>query len=197
MPRALKLAILCGSLPLLVGTIIYISWRLTRVEWLMGAGLVTLFVGLVLFLVGAICLSMRSTKVSDADAAVQRKLLSLRKLAWTVLVVNFPAACFFAWSAIEVATRYTLAIVNEQAMRIDSFIVSAPGVKVDLGPIPANGRRQKHLHFPGEGSLSFATQVGQTRTNGVIDEYVTRNLGSASTVRFKAGGSIEVEQMSR
>jgi len=161
------------------------------------AGLINIVAGLVMFLAGVIFLSMRSTRVMFGDAAVRRKFLAIRKLAWVLLIANFPAAMLITRSVIIVMTRYTVTVANESSSLIESFIVSGPGIEVELAPVPTNGTVTKHLRFSGDGSLDFEIRVGQMKTNGLIDGYVTPNLGGANTVRFKADKSIEVDAMSR
>ena len=197
MPRLLKIAILSGATPLLTGVLIYGSWRLTQAEWLMSAGLINIVAGLAMFLAGVICLSMRSTRVVVGDVATRRRFSAIRKLAWVMLIANFPAALLIVHSVIVIKTRYTVTVVNESKTPIDSFMVIGPSVRVELAPIPANGKVTKHFRFSGEGSLEFETRVGQMKTNDLIDGYVTSNLGGANTVRFNDRGGIEVERVSR
>jgi hypothetical protein len=198
MPTLLKVALICGATPLIVGFAIYISWRLTRAEWLMGAGLANIPAGLLMFLVGVVCLSMRSTKLSiGAPDDVHRRRSKLRKLAWVLLTANFPAALLITLSSIDVETRYTVTVINESSAPIRSFLVSGPGVRAEMGPISPNGKAKEHLRFSGDGSLEFAAHLVESKTNGVIEDYVTGGLGGRNIVRVKPGGNIEVERVFR
>jgi hypothetical protein len=197
MPTLLKVALICGATPLIVGFAIYISWRLNRAEWLMGAGLANIAAGLLMFLVGVVCLSMRSTKLPIGAPDVHRRRSKLRKLAWVLLTANFPAALLMALSAIDVETRYTVTVINETSAPIQSFLLSGPGVRVEMGPISPNGKAKKHLCFSGNGSLEFVARLAESKTNGVIEDYVSLGLSGRNIVRVKADGSIKVEQASR
>lgn len=194
MPRPLKSAILCGALPLLFGILIYAFWRMTRSDWLMTAGMINIAFGLVMSLGGAACLSMRSANGSSDDAVVRRKISMVRKLAWMLLIANFPAALLIIASVIDVKSRYEITVTNGSSNRIESFTVSGPGVSVEFAPIPVGGSITKRLRFSADGSLDFQTRAGQVRTNGVIDGYVTPNLGAAKEVRIKPDGGIELKE---
>src|ERR1035437_8980677 len=69
MSRLLKAAILCGAVPLFVGTLIYAGWRLTRWDWLMDAGCYTIYVGALVFVVGAVCLLRYLWRKKGVDPA--------------------------------------------------------------------------------------------------------------------------------
>ena len=138
-------------------------------------------------------MSMRSTRMRTGERDVHRRLPVFRRLTWALLIVNFPVAVLIIHSVIDVGTRYTVSVINERSGPIQSLIITAPGVRVELGPISSNGRARKHLRFSGDGSLEFEAHFEQSKTNGVVEEYVTPNLGGAKTVRVKNDGHVEIE----
>ena len=81
-----------GAIPLLLGIAIYVSWRLTRADSLETAGLVNIATGLVAFVVGIVCLSIRSARTFSDHVFTRRRLLIFRALAWILLLTNFPVA---------------------------------------------------------------------------------------------------------
>ncbi len=58
MNRAYRNALLCGACPLVVGVTIFLLWLVTGWDWLMLAGLCTIFVGVLAFLTGAFSLAI-------------------------------------------------------------------------------------------------------------------------------------------
>ena len=98
---------------------------------------------------------------------------------------------------IIVKTRYTVTVVNERVVPIKSFIVTGPNFRDELAPVPAKGKVTRHFHFSGDGSLDFEIQVDQVKTNGLIEGYVTPNLGGMNAVWLKADGRIEVGKVTR
>ena len=197
MPTLLRVAILCGVTPLITGFAIYVSWRQSRSEWLISAGFVNIAVGLVLFVSGVICLSMRSTRITSGGPDVHRRLSNFRKLAWVLLIVNFPAALLIALSVIDVQTRYTVTVINESSRPIQSLLLKGPGVSVEAGSISPKKSLRKHLQFSGDGSLDFEIRSEQSKTNGVVEDYVTGGLGGAKTIRINGDGSIKLEPVPR
>jgi len=139
MPRLIEAAILCGAVPLLAGTLIYVTWRFTRSDALMSAGMITIAVGLLAFVGGAVCL-LRQPWHADGDRAARRRLRFQGIFALALLLINFPAAAFYTLSAIDVETRYTVCVHNGSDRPIESLVVTGPGVRVELGPI-GPGRR--------------------------------------------------------
>ena len=109
-----------------------------------------------------------------------------------LLLVNFPAAAIFTLSAINVVTRYTVRVLNESGNAIESFVVTGPGVRVELGPVAPGHRVKRHLGFSGDGSLEFTARQGQSNFRGVLDGYVTGGLGGDTTIRVLPERQIEI-----
>lgn len=193
MPRLLNITFVCGAIPLLIGIAIYVSWYFTRAEWLMIAGLVNIGAGLVMFLVGVVCLSMRSTRMRTDDPTVRRRLSVSRKLAWTLLVANFPAAILITLAAVNAMTRYSVTVINQGTKPIESFILTGPGVSVQLGPISPKEEKTRHLHFKGDGVLDFDCRQEGKQFNGQLEGYVTGSMGCVKTVRITNGAVINFD----
>lgn len=122
-----------------------------------------------------------------------RRVRFQRRVALALLCVNFPVSAFYAYSAIVVFTRYTLVVVNDSDQPVESFVVTGPDVDIELGPIPAGGRTQRHLRFGGDGKLAFEMTQQQSRFGGELEGYVTPNFRSRKTVKIKQGGFIRSE----
>jgi hypothetical protein len=184
-------AIACGALPLSVGAIIYLLWRLTWWDWLMGAGIGTIGSGLVLVFLGSLCL------VKDFIDGSSRTLLRPPRrvdvLAAVVLIANFPAAAFCLYSAEEVRTRYTVEVFNETNGPISSFVLTGPGVSTDLGPIAAGQHVRWHLHFHGSGPLNFAAKQ-QTEFKGQLDGYVSSDWPGHKLIQVRGPATCSIEE---
>ena len=57
MNRVYRVALICGAAPLLIGVSIFILWLITRWDWLMMAGIFTLYGGVAIFVVGVLALA--------------------------------------------------------------------------------------------------------------------------------------------
>ena len=52
MNRALRVAVICGAIPLILGVTIFLTWLVFRWNWLELAGFILLYVGFAAFVVG-------------------------------------------------------------------------------------------------------------------------------------------------
>lgn len=191
--KFLAAAIACGAIPLTLGTLIYWTWRTTRWEWLPGAGLYTILAGLVLFAAGVICLAVYMVREGRVERT-RRVPLGLQGLiVGGLLVVNFPAAAFYANSAIDLMVQCRIHIINESGKAVNSFLLTGPGVDTEAGPIPQAGRTQCYLDFHGDGPLNFSAKQQDFQFQGQLAEYVTGGWGGEITVKLKPEGKYEVQ----
>ncbi len=193
MPRLLKSAIVFGAVPLLVGTLIYGTWRLTRWHWLGTAGLLTLPLGLAAFLAGTIALTWHLWREWRVGRTTRSPLWLHAVLVGGLLLINFPAAVFYMLSAINITTRYTVRVHNDSDRPIESLVVTGPGVRVELGPIAPGQQAQRHVHFRGDGTLDFSARQQEILFSGQLEGYVTGGLGGNRTIRVKQRGVYELQ----
>jgi hypothetical protein len=193
MAQPFKSAIILGAAPLLAGTLIYATWRLTQWHWLEIAGLLNILFGFAAFVAGSVAPArhLRSEwRVGDAT----RGRLWLQALSvGGLLLVNFPAAAFFALSAIDVETRYKVRVSNDSNRPIESLIVAGPGVRVELGPIAPGQLTRRNIHFDGDGTLDFLARQQQTQFGGQLEGYVTGGWNGDKTIRVRQGGTFDIE----
>ncbi len=193
MPRLLKSAIVFGAVPLLVGTLIYGTWRLTRWHWLGTTGLLTLPLGLAAFLAGTIALAWHLWREWRVERTTRSPLWLQAVLVGGLLLINFPAAVFYMLSAINITTRYTVRVHNDSDRPIESLVVTGPGVRVELGPIAPGQQAQRHVHFRGDGTLDFSARQQEILFSGQLEGYVTGGLGGNRTIRVKQRGVYELQ----
>jgi len=192
MPRLLKTAFLCGVLPLSAGTLVFLAWLITRWDWLMVAGLVTIFLGLVCFVMGAVGLSLHLHRLGQIAPPEMRRQNWLALITACLLIINFPAAyCYTNWAS-DISTRYTLVVVNESGQHMKSVIVTAPGLKREFGPIQPGGQVKRHLNFFGDGRIDFKARTS-TETSGVIDGYAMGSMGGKKVLRLKPDGAYTID----
>lgn len=187
MPRLIKIAIACGAIPLLAGTAIYFTWRLTQLDVMMLLGMLNIFVGLTLFVVGIGCLIYQAHREWSAGRSV-----STRRNAFVaaLLLVNFPAAGVYGMSAIDVMSRFTVRIVNDSGGDIDSLEVKGAGFNREVGPMQAGDRTRFYIRNFGEGGAEFTARQHGQDIHGALHGYVTG--GEDVTLRLLPGGKFEV-----
>ena len=187
MGRLLKTAIVCGAVPLAIGTAIYLAWRVTRWEGFMVMGAGTIVLGLVMFLVGMTCLSLHLSR----EAGVQPER-SWRQaiLVGGLLLLNFPAAFLCVRSANDIATRYTLTIENQSGEVIDRLVLEGACPRLEFEKLKPGVRLVVYFHPRFEGPATFEARLGDKQLEGVVDSYVT--AGQSSTLRIKQNGGFDV-----
>ncbi|TWT64191.1 hypothetical protein [Rubinisphaera italica] len=192
MPRLLKSAIVLGASPLLVGTLIYVMWRYTQWEWLEAAGGLTILVGLVAFYMGASALCRHLWFESRAQLISSRTLFLQAVVVGSLLLANFPVAGYFALSAVAVSMQYTVRVYNNSNQTIDSFIVTGPGVQVELGPIASGQYKRRDILIQTDGTLEFAARQQELEFKGQLEGYITGGMGGFKDIRVKQGGVYEI-----
>jgi hypothetical protein len=101
MPPLLRSATAFGASPLIIGTLVYLLWRITHWNGIALMGLVTILIGILCFIAGTTCLILHLKR--NAQAAQRSPLSSV--LVGLLLISNFPAAYFYTASAIDISTR--------------------------------------------------------------------------------------------
>lgn len=197
MNRRLEYAVFCGVFPLLVGCLIYTTWYFIRRPWLTLAGLVTMVIGVVLFVIGATCLLLYLNEKSKEAGIRFTQILVPGILVGGLLFSNFPIACLLMNSAGDIMTRFTVRIENQSGSPIDSFVLTAPGVNEDLGPIPNGATVHRHLHFNADGQLVFRAKQRQQEFGGLVEGYVTRGWAGDRTIIIKPSGVYEIRRDDR
>jgi len=181
MSRLLRCVIACGAIPLAVGTLIYALWLATRWDGLTVAGFFWIPIGFAVILVGLIALLWHFT-----EQMARRELTWARfgnvVLTAALLLINFPTAAFFVFSARDISSKYTLKVVNNSDRVIESFVASAPGVNIEFGSMSPGHSMQRSMHFSTEGELTFTARDHDGELTGVIEGYVTNGLGNRLTI---------------
>ena len=189
----MSIATVCGALPLATGTLIYLCWRVTRWDWLIGAGLILIAVGLVLFFVGAVSLLAGATRDVHRGSIPGQRWRRQVAAAGCLLLLNFPAAVFYLYSAEDVMTRTTIDVINDSNTAIESFVLEGPGIQKEVGPLAAGQHVRRYLQFRGAEICSFVAKEQGIEFHGVIDGYVCSSIGGQATIRVTGPKTWRVE----
>ncbi|HEX5138280.1 MAG TPA: hypothetical protein VFY93_14995 [Planctomycetota bacterium] len=189
MKGAYRAAIVCGLLPLVVGTSIFLLWVVTRWEWLMGAGLFALFFGLALFAVGVLALARYCWVALRMPEPPPRPWLKAA-LAAILLLSNFPAAGTIIWKVDDLCSRYTVVVRNGTGAAIEDVRVSGGGCEAVFGAIAPGDEVRRSFLIQCDGTLEIRAQ-GLARQP--ISGYVTNGLGGHTTVTVHPDGTVTAE----
>ena len=192
MNRLLRFAFICGVTPLTIGIVILLTWLLTGWHWLMAAGIVTLYGGLLLVFIGAVSLvAFAWTSVRGRSASCRQTIRQSLPVAG-VLAVNFPVAVGIIAAVIHLETRYIVTIVNDSSVAVDSFVVSGGGVSVNVGSVPPGSKVRRSFFIKHDGTLTGKGKQDSRSIEGVIDGYVTNSSRGNKLVKIRPDGTLEV-----
>ena len=177
-------ALICGLVPMAVGTGVFVTWLVTRSNSLPIIGLFTIMGGGFLFVVGVATLVKY---LVDSRSRPVRHWLVRGALAATILLANFPLACTY----MSLAQRHTVVVTNKTSTTIDQVVLSDPiGKQWKKGPIAPGASVTFHLHSKGEGSVDFtATSSGRTVKGTAIGFITTNQSGEHATIVLNPDGS--------
>ncbi len=196
MKRAYWVALICGACPLLIGVSIFVLWLITRRDWLMMAGIYTLYGGVAIFSIGVLTLA-RFSWLAFRTPSLPRRRLWLSTLACAgLLLLNFPVAAAITSAAITIATRYTVIVHNVLQQPLKNVRVFGGGSDEFLGSIPPGGTVRQSFSIQHDGELKFHALRGTISFTKTIDGYVTSGIGGHTTVTINPDGTISVSNNS-
>jgi hypothetical protein len=191
MTRWLTASVVLGATPLATGISIFLLWLLVRWDWLMFAGLLTIYGGMLC--VGGGLLSLVTywalARRQGATLNLTRRVMAVAFLQF----LNFPVAFAAGGAAIHIATRYTVEVRNEGSSDVDRVELSGGGVQVVFETIPGGGSREEGFHFTQDGSLEFVLLHEGQEHRGVVEGYVTNGGGGHRTLVVHQDGEVSVQ----
>ena len=192
MNRVYRVALICGAAPLLIGVSIFILWLITRWDWLMMAGIFTLYGGVAIFVVGVLALARFCWLAFRTPSFPRRRLWLSASVCAGLLLLNFPVAGGIAAAAISIETCYTVVVHNDLQQPLESVRVFGGGSDEYLGSIPPGGTVRESFWIQHDGELEFRALNGTTSYTKMIDGYVTNGMGGHTIVTINPDGTISV-----
>ena len=183
---------ICGATPLLGGVLIFLLWLVTRWDWLMMAGLFTVFGGVVIFLIGAIALTRFCWLAFHTPDLPRHRLWFSALCCAGLLLSNFPVAGAIIATVVMIKTRYTVTVHNASQQPLYDVRVSGGGCEANLGTIPPIAIVRRSFWIQHDGQLELHAVSGSTTHDKTIDGYVTNGMGGDATVTAKPDGTISV-----
>jgi hypothetical protein len=181
-----RAVLVCGALPLLLGSAIFLLWVPTRWSWLMPVGVLVLVCGLGLFVVGAIAL-LHYCRLGLRAPELPRRFWRSAALGAVLLLSNFPAAGTIVYAASALYSRYTVVVRNESRSPLEEVRVTGGGCEALFESIPPGEEEEQSFWVQRDGSLVLHVAGMPPKT---IMGYVTNSLGGHTTATVHPDGSV-------
>jgi hypothetical protein len=190
-----RIALACGLVPLVTGVGIFLLWLATGWVWLISAGFMTIFGGIVSVLIGAGCLVAYFLRTSQDDLGEARRFKTL--VAAVVLFANFPTAGVIASAAVYLPTVYTVTIDNQSTGSLEDFRLIGGGVEIGCGTVSPGKSIQQRFLIRQDGELVLRAIRNGEKVEGRVEGYVTNGQGANMQLVFHLDGSWRVENLGR
>ena len=178
-------------MPLSTGILIFICWLVTRTHWLKMAGLVTLYIGLGVFVIGVICLVIYFVQSRNNAALGYWKKSAVSLL---ILLSNFPVYSAIMGAAIYVVGTSTVIIENQSTISIKKVILSVQGNIFNIGSVLPNEKIKKNIHFQSEGAVHYSFTREKDKYEGVMFGYVTGGMGNTAIMVITESGKVRIDE---
>lgn len=192
MNTAFRVSLACAALPLVAGLAIFAIWLATRWDWLMLAGVFTIYGGLVLICVGVLALATGLWLArSRPNHGKQRPWLSAA-ICGVMLIANFPVAGGLTYSALQIETAYTVVITNSSTDALRDVRVAGGGCDVSFGTIQPGDKVKRTFWFQCDGRLELVAEGTAGSYQETIEDYVTGGWGGKASVTVNCNGTLVV-----
>jgi len=190
MRTSLKCALVFGVAPLASGIAIFLAWVLSRADWLMMAGIITIYVGVCSVAVGAVCLAIYLWKSWRSRTVLRRRLLWHAIAILALYAANFVGASAAVAGVFFLESRYTVSVVNESNIPLQAAKLEGGGVEVSLGDMPSGVTVKRSFFIEHDGELVLTGIHGTRRIEATVDGYVTNSLGGDKIVVLSGIGVV-------
>ena len=194
MKKLLRLTVLCGVVPLVVGIAIFVAWALTGAQWLILAGLLTLKAGACSIIVGTVLLIIYVASSWQRPGISRRRLVGQGLAVLGLYGVSVVVAAGAAIGGVMLISRYTVVVANQSHTPLQSVRIEGGGVGVDLGDVPPGGTVRESFWIEHDGELVLTGRHGPNDVTAIVDGYVTNGIGAHREVVLDADGVITVSE---
>jgi len=195
----LRVAIVCAALPIVSATVLMVGFfgfeRLTfsPLEPWVEAGVIVIWAGLLLFLVGvcALCVYViRGLRRGVPGLGIARTAV----MTLTLLLVNFPLALGCMMLTADSISRVRLRLRNESTTVLESLAITWSGGEERLGTLTPGQSVRLSFHSARDGAIRFTARQGGEDYEGELLGYVSSNMSLTNDVIFLGDGQVRVEE---
>lgn len=181
-------AFVCGALPMILGTAVFVIWAVTRWEWWERAWMWLIGFAIICLLVGSVAI-VRHLAQSQSGSASGAGSRRCAVFAGLLLFLNIPAGVLLMMLLVSVLTRYTVDVVNDSDATVESLVLTGPGVEsLEIGPVAPQQRASKPLRFSGDGKLAYSGLYKGSIHTGILEASANPAAGGGKRLRIMPEG---------
>ncbi len=185
-----RCSLVCGLIPLLLGTATFFWWFITDLHDLLLVGNLVILGGIVLFLAGMVCVLVYVLKARRAQSRYKRAAVA----SVTVLLLNFFVCAGYILIAVRMMTTYIVIVTNDYREPIRDLVIKDPADGIyRVATVQPAAIAKACFRFKGEGAVTYAmTNRGSAQT-GQLFGYVTSGYGGTAKLSLSQDGLVQTE----
>jgi hypothetical protein len=173
----LLLAIICGSLPLVLGLSVFGAYRATRMDLLLTIGGAIIIAGLSMAILGAVSIVMfiRRARLSQLSL---KQIHTRSACASALLFSNFPVALFCILITAQGMSIERIDLTNDSPNPLRNVVINWPGGEITISELGPGQTTHLELLIQADGAVQFAADRAGQSCSGTLIGYVTPNAAS-------------------
>lgn len=185
-----RIAMACAVVPQAVGLSTLALYAYGRWDALPLVGLLTLGVGLVLLVVGVVCLLTFQYGLHRCDPAVAAEWRRPAKWTGGLLLLGLPVAFLCAAAGIYLMSQYVVVVRNTSASPVSSISLTSPDDSAWIKTLRPGETRRAYLDIEQDGEIAFSATQNGVVVSGTVEGYVTPSLAGRATLTFTPSGPV-------
>lgn len=190
MSKLFKVILILAIAPMVAGVAIFFVWVLARANWLIPAGIFTIYAGICAVAIGLICFVIYIMRSWRSRAIPRRRLMWQTIGVLGLFLANFVMAGGAVSGSIMIDTLYTVRIVNQSSVPLESACIRGGGVEIYVGSVPVGKTVRRSFWIRYDGTLILTGTHGSKVVTETIAGYVTYHSGGDKTVIVDNEGHI-------
>lgn len=173
----------------MTGGLIFVSWLVSRADWLMQAGIYNIQVGLVLFIAGLGCLMVYGLQARKSGHCYPIKQVGI---LLGILLFNFPAAILGVLSVMYIVSVSVVTVFNHSAFEVTDLVLKERDRTYHFPPIAPGEEVTEYFRFKYEGGVEYKLSLNGVAKTGLMFGYITHGMGGNAMLTITSNGNIEI-----
>ncbi len=185
-----RYSLVCGLIPLLLGTVTFFWWFITDLQYLLLVGNLVILGGIVLYLAGVVCVLVYVLKARRAQS--RYKMAAVASV--TVLLLNFFVCAGYILIAVRMMTTYIVIVTNDYREPIRDLVIKDPADGIyGISTVQPGAIAKACFRFKGEGAVIYAMTSRGSAQTGQLVGYVRSGYGGAAKLSLSQDGLVQTE----